>query len=78
MARTGKAAGVVASIDFYYCCVVFVFSIGFWDLEVAKTGKAVRVAGINRVMLLLLFSFCILYWCLGHESGQNRQGYESG
>ena len=57
IARTGKAAGVVASIDSYCCYVVFVFSIGVWDAKLAKTGKAVRVASINRVILLLLFSF---------------------
>ena len=63
MARTCKAAGVVASIDSYWCYVVFVFSIGVLDAKIAKTGKAVKVASINRFMLLL-FSFYVFYCCL--------------
>ena len=78
MARTDKAAGVVASIDSYCCYVLFVFSIGIWDAKLAKTGKTMTVASINRVMLLLLFSVRVFYWRLGHESGQNRQGCKSG
>lgn len=54
MARTGKAAGVVTSIDSCCCYVVFVFSIGALDPKVVETGKAARVASINKVMLLLL------------------------
>ena len=44
----------------------------------ARTDKAARVASLNRVMLFRLSSFCVLYWCSGHESGQNWQGCENG
>ena len=81
VARTGKAARAASfnRVMLFLLNVVFVFSIGVWDTKVARTGKAARAASFNRVMLFLLnVVFCALYWCLGHESGQNKQGCESG
>ena len=54
MARKGKAAGVIASIDSCCCYVDFAFSIGVWDTKVARMGKAERAASLSKAMLLLL------------------------
>ena len=54
MARTGKAAGVVASIDFCYCSVVFVFSIGFGTQKWPKQAR-------HRDWLVSIESCCCCY-----------------
>ena len=78
IARKGKAAGGVASRDPYCCYVVFVFSIGVWGAKLARNRQS-RESGQHQQSdaASVKCSFCVLYWCLEHKSGQNRQGCES-
>ena len=64
MARKGKAAGVVASIDFCYCCVVFVFSIGFGTRKWPKQARQQEwIASIESCCCCyLVFVFSIGVW----------------
>ena len=77
-ARLRARAASFNRVMLFLINVVFVFSTGVQDTKVARTGKVVRGASFNRVMLFQLSSFCVLYWCSGHASGQNSQGCENG
>lgn len=75
--RQDRESSQLQQIPTVCCQVIFMFSVGIQDMKVEDQIRP-RVACFNRVMLLLPFSFCVTYWCLGHESGHNRQGCESG